>query len=122
MSSRGYPFEEEPPARQTSTARARHTGRDCAVSAAARRSPQRYRHDPHDGYDITRSRHIIVRLFFYEERYVGTWRHWPRRGQMHGVIEKQTVAVSHPLQRLSLRPRHKHAHTLATLPQFPPPS
>ena len=88
MSSRGYPFEQELTARQTSTARARHTGR----TARFRRRHAEVRgdtpNDRHDGYDIARSRHLTVRLFSCEERYAATWRHGPRRGQMHGRIEK----------------------------------
>jgi hypothetical protein len=34
---------------------------------------------------------FTVRLFFYEDRYAGTWQHGPRRGQMHGRIERRAV-------------------------------
>jgi hypothetical protein len=34
---------------------------------------------------------FTVRLFFYEDRYAGTWQHGPRRGQMHGRIEKRAT-------------------------------
>jgi len=37
---------------------------------------------------------FTVRLFFYEQRYAGTWQHGPRRGQMHGRIEKQIATAS----------------------------
>ena len=35
---------------------------------------------------------FTVRLFFYEDRYAGTWHHGERRGQMHGRIERQPQA------------------------------
>ena len=35
---------------------------------------------------------FTVRLFFYEDRYAGTWQHGPRSGQMHGRIERRTTA------------------------------
>src|SRR5262245_37174440 len=34
---------------------------------------------------------FTVRLFFYENRYAGTWHHGERRGQMHGRIERAAV-------------------------------
>jgi hypothetical protein len=35
---------------------------------------------------------FTVRLFFYEDRYAGTWHHGERRGQMHGRIERRPQA------------------------------
>jgi len=35
---------------------------------------------------------FTVRLFFYADRYAGTWQHGERRGQMHGRIEKRPQA------------------------------
>ena len=34
---------------------------------------------------------FTVRLFFYEDRYAGTWHHGERRGQMHGRIERRAA-------------------------------
>ena len=48
---------------------------------------------------------FTARLFFYEERYAGTWQHGPRRGQMHGRIEKQTVAVLQSSSEAEFAPR-----------------
>ena len=33
---------------------------------------------------------FTVRLFFYKDRYAGTWQHGERGGHMSGVIEKRT--------------------------------
>jgi hypothetical protein len=33
---------------------------------------------------------FTVRLFFYDDRYSGTWQHGENGGQMSGRIEKQT--------------------------------